>query len=298
MCCRICATHFRGLSPRVRGTHALQRGLSPRVRGNPAAFLPSVHQRGSIPACAGEPRQLLDASEPAGVYPRVCGGTCARPGSWRSMNGLSPRVRGNLHLGLEAGGDVRSIPACAGEPAQPWYPVSCSKVYPRVCGGTFRHTRRENGHEGLSPRVRGNHRKSRSGGFGARSIPACAGEPRGWMIGDNYDGVYPRVCGGTRVIHTLVYVITGLSPRVRGNPSRGAFSRRGARSIPACAGEPESLWCRLTGSIPACAGEPLHQFWSTESNWVYPRVCGGTPLKRDDHAPDAGLSPRVRGNRP
>ena len=29
---------------------------------------------------------------------------------------------------------------------------------------------------------------------------------------------------------------------------------------------------------------------------VYPRVCGGTVKTADDHAVDAGLSPRVRGN--
>ena len=52
-----------GLSPRVRGTStaAASRsttcGLSPRVRGNPWQRLIWTAQRGSIPACAGEPRR-------------------------------------------------------------------------------------------------------------------------------------------------------------------------------------------------------------------------------------------------
>ena len=51
------------------------RGLSPRVRGNHMPRpLPGDGER-SIPACAGEPL-IRDAGDcPAGVYPRVCGGT-------------------------------------------------------------------------------------------------------------------------------------------------------------------------------------------------------------------------------
>ena len=78
------------------------------------------------------------------VYPRVCGGTCHRPG-------LSPRVRGNRSVVPDMGsipacaGEPpttpirRSIPACAGEPGS--IPACageprCREVYPRVCGGT------------------------------------------------------------------------------------------------------------------------------------------------------------------
>ena len=71
-------------------------GLSPRVRGNPATVSGQQVLRGSIPACAGEPRwEPWPASGPR-VYPRVCGGTecidCSNPVD----SGLSPRVRGNL----------------------------------------------------------------------------------------------------------------------------------------------------------------------------------------------------------
>ena len=91
-------------------------GLSPRVRGNPGQRSPKIPGIGSIPACAGEPRQMAPWSPPAGVYPRVCGGTDAGLQVGNLASGLSPRVRGNparLNYQPDA---VRSIPACAGEP--------------------------------------------------------------------------------------------------------------------------------------------------------------------------------------
>ena len=51
-----------------------------------------------------------------------------------------------------------------------------------------------------------------------RSIPACAGEPASPAIPAAGTRVYPRVCGGTRIMATQPIIHTGLSPRVRGNP--------------------------------------------------------------------------------
>ena len=50
--------------------------------------------------------------------------------------GLSPRVRGNLGNSPENLQLVRSIPACAGEPAAAFATPAARAVYPRVCGGT------------------------------------------------------------------------------------------------------------------------------------------------------------------
>ena len=71
---------------------------------------------------------------------------------------------------------------------------------------------------------------------------------------------------------------SGLSPRVRGNPSLRA-SRTRAR-----------------GSIPACAGEPPLGVRYGQVYGVYPRVCGGTWQPAPTTYPQPGLSPRVRGN--
>ena len=54
--------------------------------------------------------------------------------------------------------------------------------------------------------------------------------------------------------------------------------------------------CGQPGSIPACAGEPRTPSKRLAMRPVYPRVCGGTAMRRDSHAVGGGLSPRVRGN--
>ena len=91
-----------GVYPRVCGgaerawsIGALHPGLSPRVRGSRLRNHQTCGRRGSIPACAGEPRAARRCRPAVRVYPRVCGGArltdSARPGG----RGLSPRVRGS-----------------------------------------------------------------------------------------------------------------------------------------------------------------------------------------------------------
>ena len=67
--------------PRVcGGAHPLQEirrceeGLSPRVRGSRRRSALIDRPAGSIPACAGEPRQDREGGSMSRVYPRVCGG--------------------------------------------------------------------------------------------------------------------------------------------------------------------------------------------------------------------------------
>ena len=214
-------------------------GLSPRVRGNRRRRWRGVGLIGSIPACAGEPPRSRPWLTGRRVYPRVCGGTTGATVYQVDGPGLSPRVRGNLAaLDLAIGRDG-SIPACAGEPRGGWKPMLAAT--------------------GLSPRVRGNPRPPNGGGRPAGSIPACAGEPLGRRRLSILPRVYPRVCGGTLEFSGVSELISGLSPRVRGNH---ADERR--------------RW-RVGGSIPACAGEPWAGPALRWSLWVYPRVCGGTP---------------------
>ena len=51
-------------------------------------------------------------------------------------------------------------------------------------------------------------------------------------------------------------------------------------------------------SIPACAGEPYTIYCNGYNTGVYPRVCGGTGGGIAGQCGQQGLSPRVRGNRP
>ena len=90
------------------------------------------------------------------VYPRVCGGTILLLYIRRLYQGLSPRVRGNLMANIAIAIIAWSIPACAGEPRPKVCAVYRRKVYPRVCGGTYREHPRSGPGAGLSPRVRGN----------------------------------------------------------------------------------------------------------------------------------------------
>ena len=213
------------------------KGLSPRVRGNRGHNRLDAGSPGSIPACAGEPRNGNGPARLPAVYPRVCGGTISKqccsggigglsprvrgnqlhPASLRSRSGLSPRVRGNRTRPPGFNRSLRSIPACAGEPTRKAIRPAAWAVYPRVCGGTVGIGSAGRPDSGLSPRVRGNPRAGMVNAGASRSIPACAGEPCGRLQMRANGTVYPRVCGGTLVIGLLVGGFLGLSPRVRGN---------------------------------------------------------------------------------
>ena len=177
----------------------------------------------------------------------MCGGTGRGNLPVVCRTGLSPRVRGNQPQPETPQPQHGSIPACAGEPLAGLALVVAAKVYPRVCGGTRRNRGPNEWYDGLSPRVRGNHRLGLNGRKPRRSIPACAGEPRPPRSSSRATRVYPRVCGGTALLH---------AERV----FRG-------------------------GSIPACAGEPLQYEVGLNRSTVYPRVCGGTMLAADIRYP-------------
>ena len=282
-----------GVYPRVCGGTALDadfgglvEGLSPRVRGNPNPKAGHSRASGSIPACAGEPDAGSFALAEMWVYPRVCGGTDISGAGMVSRPGLSPRVRGNLSVQKGAEQARGSIPSCAGEPRPAGREAVRRRVYPRVCGGTQTRKQASCSSTGLSPRVRGNHelRASMSWIDATGLSPRVRGNlmmlrPRTqWQAPQGLsprvrgnplqivaaccrsdDRVYPRVCGGTSQRLVGGKYDLGLSPRVRGNPPEAVGQEARTGSIPACAGEPESVRRR-----PAA------------TTWVYPRVCGGT----------------------
>ena len=298
----------RGLSPRVRGNHVEEPrflvpvGSIPACAGEPLAtggddagvgvyprvcggtHVAGVRRQpahlGSIPACAGEPSASAPKADEDGVYPRVCGGTATARSVRGSSDGLSPRVRGNPGRPRRDCLGRGSIPACAGEPASASWVSAAASVYPRVCGGTWPSASAPTRCRGLSPRVRGNRSARDSRASRTRSIPACAGEPYGSTAYRRTNGVYPRVWGGTPAIGARGYALDGLSPRGGGN----------------LVDEPALRV--LDGSIPACAGEPPWVDARPEPHTVYPRVCGGTLARATCACCFAGLSPRVRGNRP
>ncbi len=157
--------------------HGQCAGLSPRVRGNRWVLRVFFLRGGSIPACAGEPPWFRGQGGSDKVYPRVCGGTLGVRPARIPWWGLSPRVRGNRRVSSRERVSMRSIPACAGEPALNQIPPDYIRVYPRVCGGTVVSRVWKDARGGLSPRVRGNLTMWICRFQPIRSIPACAGEP-------------------------------------------------------------------------------------------------------------------------
>ena len=193
--------------------------------------------------------------------------------------GLSPQVRGNRRPGPSPPRRGGSIPAGAGEPPESAGYGPRSKVYPRRCGGTRVAAEGVQDPPGLSPQVRGNQAGRLRPALRSGSIPAGAGEPPSGPGSSPRRRVYPRRCGGTLVIFSVLERAQGLSPQVRGNPY------------------PSSPEGRRLGSIPAGAGEPPTVSLPPSHIAVYPRRCGGTEFPIDHRLPFPGLSPQVRGNR-
>ena len=187
-------------------------GLSPRVRGSHIGGPLRRRDRGSIPACAGEPISVIRTAFPTRVYPRVCGGAVEIVAGRVERMGLSPRVRGSLRSPIASRQVI-------------W-------VYPRVCGGA---------------QCLGGQWSS----FSRGSIPACAGEP-GSVAGQTLSiWVYPRVCGGALNPDTVggdprvcggAHLADRFCYRVypRAGEPRHVFEVSQSGSIPACAGEPLS----------------------------------------------------------
>ena len=173
---------------------------------------------------------------------------------------------------------VRSIPAHAGEPAQPMLSLLRITVYPRPRGGTKSRPRCAPSLWGLSPPTRGNRLVFAPLPLSWGSIPAHAGEPR--VVSPSVIGskVYPRPRGGTRLLGESRRTGGGLSPPTRGNQSASCCEGSRERSIPAHAGEP---------ALSPLAGH---------RDGVYPRPRGGTFDGRPDSETTTGLSPPTRGN--
>ena len=207
-----------------------------------------------------------------------CLGNFAK-GSKYFLKGLSPRGRGNRQHRQGGCTCSRSIPAWAGKP----YPRAAvnrrATVYPRVGGETGVLRVISAVATGLSPRGRGNQRLADQRLDLRGSIPAWAGKPATYETAPKTTPVYPRVGGETSTIPSRSDIVTGLSPRGRGNHTRSSVARSGL------------------GSIPAWAGKPTVAFRTRKCYMVYPRVGGETAGQAQDNVTVVGLSPRGRGNR-
>ena len=91
----------------------------------------------------------------------------------------------------------------------------------------------------------------------------------------------------------------GLSPRLRGNRSNWTGWVFMNEVYPAPAGEPimVSPVQGTQGVYPRACGGTSSPISCLSSSRVYPRACGGTLASVTFTLADAGLSPRLRGNR-
>ena len=273
-----------GPSPRVRGTLSAQRGIRAR--------------RGSIPACAGNPGWRRSNSRRAQVHPRVCGEPVVSMASEMRDMGPSPRVRGTLRRRSPDRQSIRSIPACAGNPAAPCRRTCRSRVHPRVCGEPVVDRGLDAAVAGPSPRVRGTRARGRRRHDRHGSIPACAGNPRRPCARRGWGPVHPRVCGEPSARAARKGSPPGPSPRVRGTRGSRIGPRAGERSIPACAGNPRCAWsaCRPTRVHPRVCGEPAGAHAAARiSSGPSPRV-RGTPERAASPRSAAGSIPACAGN--
>ena len=243
------------------------------MRGSPGECREHARRRGSIPACAGEPRTGSSRRRSVRVYPRVCGGASGGRSGVHACAGLSPRVRGSHSRAPRLG----SIPACAGEPSASSLAL-LARVYPRVCGGAFSASSLTILIRGLSPRVRGSPRLAASG--------ACLKA-----------GLSPRVRGSLRRARcSVIDLAERVYPRVCGGGARWSSSNEG--SIPACAGEPRERAGPARGGLsPRVRGSPLAMERVVDGTGLSPRVRGSQEPARRPRRPARGLSPRVRGSR-
>ena len=189
--------------PRVGGGNLASRslansaaGLSPRGRGKRYNSSCATTSRRSIPAWAGETTRLRWPVTLNPVYPRVGGGNAGKRNTCVLVEGLSPRGRGKLADHAPQPFQAGSIPAWAGE-TEAMSATSISRaVYPRVGGGNRLARKGTRPHHGLSPRGRGKRTREPPPRAFRRSIPAWAGETKGYTHLSGGGRVYPRVGGG------------------------------------------------------------------------------------------------------
>ncbi len=152
------------------------------------------------------------------VYPRWRGELfCALAFCWLSR-GLSPLARGTLCRCQHCWRVIRFIPAGAGNTVPRIISLSSSTVYPRWRGEHSASLMPIIGLGGLSPLARGTLYYNRWTRYGARFIPAGAGNTNMGSAVNEIKTVYPRWRGEHRRGLTSRPSQTGLSPLARGTP--------------------------------------------------------------------------------
>ena len=130
---------------------------------------------------------------------------------------------------------------------------------------------------GSPPRVRGKVYFFLFPRFGSGITPACAGKREQRKCANCTSRDHPRVCGEKGLLCTLIRLVRGSPPRVRGKECRKVENYVESGITPACAGKSESKQ-RLYSDArdhPRVCGEKEAREWPKEQVWGSPpRVRG------------------------
>ena len=234
--------------PRWRGEHInvidynwQGAGLSPLARGTPERLGALIPPNRFIPAGAGNTKWRDRRADWRSVYPRWRGEHWR---CWRisdSERGLSPLARGTLVWFQLPHGTPRFIPAGAGNTINRSRRIILPPVYPRWRGEHTITSVKAWSRIGLSPLARGTLYYNRWTRYGARFIPAGAGNTCALILSRLSESVYPRWRGEHWQIEIMWYYSHGLSPLARGTRHSTLRGRFVCRFIPAGAGNTGQL---------------------------------------------------------
>ena len=146
-----------------------------------------------------------------------------------------------------------------------------------MCGEQLAGTHLQADSQGSPPRVRGTASDCPMNEKRVRITPACAGNRIVTVLLSPLFKDHPRVCGEQSLLLSLVRVIPGSPPRVRGT---------------VCGSSPSRI---NHGITPACAGNRSPTRWTGLPGRDHPRVCGEQRQCPMPCTPLKGSPPRVRG---
>ena len=153
---------MRAVHPRMRGERGLTPwtrrntcGSSPHARGTLGFGQPHARRQRFIPACAGNARQQLGAGSLCSVHPRMRGERQLHDFQILRDVGSSPHARGTRTLRHGLNGDVRFIPACAGNAEFAARHSDKRAVHPRMRGERWNDLATVQLIVGSSPHARG-----------------------------------------------------------------------------------------------------------------------------------------------
>ena len=168
-----------------------------------------------------------------------------------SSTGSSPHARGTRARPGGVHGQVRFIPACAGN-ANARHAVRAGRtVHPRMRGERKIPLAPLCSSGGSSPHARGTPRLDGFFLMFHRFIPACAGNAFRRVPASGLTTVHPRMRGERIGGAILAAIVTGSSPHARGTRRPLIILSAHDRFIPACAGNARALKSR-------CWIKPVH----------------------------------------